>query len=167
MRRSSLVCFSKMAFSKVRALCAASLHRIKNWARSARRGSVKRRGTKGAQLRASEFERYVTSGYDFPTLVHPTAWAARGVMIGAGTQVMAGAILQPDSEIGRNVIINSGALIEHHCRIEDHVHIAPGAILCRKVTVGTGAVVGAGAVILQGGEIAAGTLVKAASRYPI
>ena len=65
-----------------------------------------------------------------------------------------------------NVIVNTGAQIDHHCCIEDHAHIAPGAILCGDVTVEAGAMVGAGAVVLPGSKVTTGTLVKAASRFP-
>ena len=123
--------------------------------------------TKGISRRASEFERYIDSGYGFPPLIHPRAFVAREATIGPGTQLMAGAILQPYAQIGRNVIVNTGAQIDHHCCIGDHAHIAPGAILCGDVTVEAGAMVGAGAVVLPGSKVTTGTLVKAASRFPL
>ncbi len=61
--------------------------------------------------------------------------------------------------IGDNVLLNTGAIIEHDCAIGDHVHIAPGAILCGNVTVGEGAHIGAGAVVRQGIRIGAWSIV--------
>ena len=40
--------------------------------------------------------------------------------------------------VGGNVIINTGATVDHDCRIEDAVHIAPGCHLCGGVSVGAG-----------------------------
>lgn len=80
-------------------------------------------------------------------LVHPSAQLARGVVVGGGSVVMAGAVINPDAHIGRNVIVNTGAVVEHDCTIGDAVHIAPGATLCGGITVGENSLVGAGAVI--------------------
>lgn len=80
-------------------------------------------------------------------LVHPSAQLARGVVVGDGSVVMAGAIINPDAHIGRNVIVNTGAVVEHDCTIGDTVHVAPGATLCGGITVGENSMVGAGVVI--------------------
>lgn len=80
-------------------------------------------------------------------LIHPSAQIARGVLIGAGSVVMAGAVVNADSQIGRNVIVNSLAVIEHDCVIGNAVHIAPSATLCGGIKVGDNTLIGAGAVI--------------------
>lgn len=89
-------------------------------------------------------------GYMFPALVHPSAWAAPGVVLGEGVQVMAGAVIQPGCEIGENTIVNTRAGVDHDCRIGRDVHIAPGATICGTVTVEDGAFIGAGATVIQG-----------------
>lgn len=80
-------------------------------------------------------------------LVHPSAQLARGIVVGDGSVVMAGAIVNPDAHIGKNVIINTSAVVEHDCTIGDAVHVAPGATLCGGIMVGENSLVGAGAVI--------------------
>ena len=100
-------------------------------------------------------------GYDFPALVHPVAWVAPGTSLGAGVQVMAGAVVQPGCRIGAGSIINTRASVDHDGWIGADVHIAPGATLCGGVTVGDGAFVGAGATVVQGVEIACGAIVAA------
>jgi len=74
---------------------------------------------------------------------------------------MAGAILQASACCFKNVLINTGAQIDHDCKIGDHCVIAPGAILCGEVTLGEGCFVGAGAIIIEGVELEAGTFVPA------
>jgi acetyltransferase-like isoleucine patch superfamily enzyme len=76
---------------------------------------------------------------------------------------MAGAVVQPGAFIGRNVIVNTRASVDHDCCIQDHVHIAPGSTLCGNVTVGLGAMVGAGAVVIPGLTIGAGAMIGAAA----
>lgn len=92
-------------------------------------------------------------GYEFPVLIHPAAWVAPDAVLAAGTQVMAGAVVQPGCTIGENSILNTRASLDHDCRIGSDVHIAPGATLCGAVTVGSGAFVGAGATVIQGVQI--------------
>lgn len=76
-------------------------------------------------------------------------------------QVMPGAVIIPGAKLGVNVLVNTGAQIDHDCVIGDHCVIAPGAILCGNVTLGEGCSVGAGAIILQGVSLHAGTSVPA------
>ncbi len=78
---------------------------------------------------------------------------------GSGLIAMPSAYIGDGVKIGDNVLVNTGAIIEHDCAIGDHVHIAPGAILCGNVTVGEGAHIGAGAVIRQGIRIGAWAVV--------
>lgn len=116
------------------------------------------------EIRRNLFERFSAEGYHFPALVHPAAWIARDVNLDEGTQIMAGAVIQPGTRIGFGTIVNTAASVDHDCTIGAHVHIAPGATLCGDITVGDGAFIGAGAVVLQGQSIAAGHVVHAAAR---
>ncbi len=57
-------------------------------------------------------------------------WVHDSVHIGWGAQLAVGTIIQVGSDVGDNVLINTGAQIDHDCTIGDHCVIAPGAILC-------------------------------------
>lgn len=114
-----------------------------------------------ATVRRRVYEALHGRGYLFPTLVHPTAWVAPGVDLADGAQIMAGAMIQPETRVGSNSIINTRASIDHECRIGAHVHIAPGATLCGNVVVEDGAMVGAGAVVTPGIYIGTGAMVGA------
>ncbi len=113
------------------------------------------------EIRKAVFERFGARGYAFAGLVHPSAVVADDVETGEGSQVMAGAVVQPGARLGRNVIINTRASVDHDCRIGDHVHIAPGATLSGEVTVGEGSHVGTGASVIQGVSIGAGCVIGA------
>lgn len=89
-------------------------------------------------------------GFQFPTIIAPTAYVSRHSTLGAGTIVMHGAIINSGASVGNNCIINSRSLIEHDARVEDHCHISTGAIVNGDVMVGAGSFIGSGSVIKQG-----------------
>jgi len=70
-------------------------------------------------------------------------------------------VRNPGAILGRNVIINTGAIVEHDCRVGDDVHISPRAVLGGNVTVEAAAHVGIGATVLQGLTIGAGAVIAA------
>lgn len=117
--------------------------------------------TGNAAERRRIFDMFKTEGFVFQTLIHPQAWMADGVAFGEGSQAMLRSAIQPGCRIGRNAIINTGAVVDHDCIIGDHAHVAPGAILSGAVRVGDGAHIGTGACVIQGIEIGAGALVGA------
>jgi UDP-perosamine 4-acetyltransferase len=118
----------------------------------------------GTGPRGKVFIRLERTESAFPALVHPSAVIGEDVGILAGAQVMAGAVLQPRTRVGRNVVVNTRASIDHDCQIGDDAFIAPGAVLCGAVTVGKGAFVGAGAVLLPGATVGDGSIVAAGAR---
>jgi len=94
-------------------------------------------------------------------LTHPAAVLDPSSTIGAGSVVMAGAILNACVRVGENCIVNTGAILEHDCRIGDHCHISPRATLGGEVIVGAYAHIGIGAVILPRMSIGEGAVVGA------
>jgi UDP-perosamine 4-acetyltransferase len=111
--------------------------------------------------RAALFDRFVAAGFTFVNVIHPSATVARSARLGAGVQILAGAVVQPGAILGTNVIVNTRASVDHDCVVGDHAHIAPGATVSGDVTIGTGAHVGAGATVLQGRAIGARAVVGA------
>jgi sugar O-acyltransferase (sialic acid O-acetyltransferase NeuD family) len=105
------------------------------------------------------YQRAIASGFQLPVIVAPTAHVSRHAIIGAGTIVMHGAIVNAGAKIGSNCIINSRALIDHDVIVEDHCHVSTGAILNGDVMVGTGSFVGSGSVVREGVSIGHGCLV--------
>lgn len=82
------------------------------------------------------------------TAIHPhAAVSTMDVQIGAGSVVMANAVINPCVKIGRHCIINSAAVVEHDNTIEDYAHISVGAKLGGTVSIGEQTWVGIGAVV--------------------
>jgi len=86
-------------------------------------------------------------GFARISAIHPSSTVAGSVVIGSGTVIVAGAVVNPAAEIGNEVIINTCASVDHECVIEDGVHVGPGAHLACRVRVGCGTFIGVGATI--------------------
>ena len=86
-------------------------------------------------------------GFDVVDLIHPSAVVAKDVFIGAGTCLMAGAVINPGAVIGRGCIINTGATVDHDDIIGDYSHISVGSHLAGAVNVGKRSWIGIGAVV--------------------
>ena len=121
-------------------------------------------GSVGAtDRRQAIFEDFKRRGFRFGSAIHPSAVIASDVSLGEGVQVMAGAVIQPGSRIGQNVIVNTGTTVDHDCSIDDHVHLAPGVVLSGNVRVGAGTHVGTGATVIQGITIGRSAILCAGS----
>lgn len=103
----------------------------------------------------------------FVNAVHPRATIARGTTVGAGTVLMAGAVVNPDCRVASFCILNTNSSLDHdsvmdefsslapgaitggNCRIGAFSAISIGAVLRHGITVGEHSVVGAGATVLK------------------
>ncbi len=101
------------------------------------------------------------AGVRIATLAHPSAYVASSAFLGAGSAVMAGAVVNPFARLGRGCIVNTCASVDHGCALGDFCHVAVGAHLAGDVTLGERCMVGAGAVVIQGLRVAAGAVIGA------
>lgn len=125
-------------------------------------GAVPSRAATGLAVRRRLYEWLAESVRErLITVLDPAAIIRGDVEIGHAAQVLAGAIIQPGTQIGTNVVANTGCRIDHDCLIEDHSFIGPGAILCGRVCVGSGSFIGAGAILLPGVKLGPEAIVAA------
>jgi len=113
------------------------------------------------KIRKSIFKKM--SFADWPILVHPSSIVSKDVLIGEGSIIMAGVILQSGVKIGNHCIINTGACIDHDVIIGDFVHVAPNCSLAGGVSVGEGTFIGIGSSIIPNKTIGSWTNVGAGS----
>jgi sugar O-acyltransferase (sialic acid O-acetyltransferase NeuD family) len=95
------------------------------------------------------------------TVVHRTAFVADTAVVGAGGQILAQAAVCAEAVVGEGCIVNTGASVDHECRLEAGVHVCPGARLAGCVTVGRYATIYTGAVVLPRVRIGEGAVVAA------
>jgi len=119
----------------------------------------------GLALRTDLLERYRSAGFACPAILHPAAVVSDTASIAPGCIVLAGAIIQPFSQLADGTLINTRAVVEHHALVEAGGHVAPGATLLGAARLGRHALLGAHAVILPSAEVPADTVVPAGSVF--
>lgn len=109
-------------------------------------------------LRRSIIEKYETMGASFASLIAPTAVITRNSELADGCAVLNLAVVNR-ARIGRNVVINTGAIVEHDCEIGSNTFIGPGVVIGGGVNIGRDCFIGLGARVRNGVTIASGVTV--------
>jgi len=102
-----------------------------------------------AQHRKTWCERLVADSLSLTTLIDPSAVISAFAEIAEGVLVVAGSVINVDSRVGRGVIINTRASLDHDCVIGDYTHVCPAVALGGEVTVGQGSWLGIGCQVKQ------------------
>lgn len=102
-------------------------------------------------------------GFQFATLVHPTAYVCANVSIGAGTVVMPNATINTHSKIGQHCIVNTGAIVEHDNVLSDFASVAPRSVTGGNCTIGELSAVSIGATLIHGLKISQNVVIGANS----
>jgi sugar O-acyltransferase (sialic acid O-acetyltransferase NeuD family) len=84
-----------------------------------------------------------------PSVAHPSAVIADDVEVGGGSALLAGSVVGPGTHIGRGVIVNTNASVDHECILYEYSSVSPGATLAGGVQVGRYSVVGLGACVIE------------------
>lgn len=114
-------------------------------------------------LRKKIYDFFKEKGYNFFSVIHPSSFVSKRVLLKEGVQVLPGVVINTDASIGENTIVNSNSTVEHGCIIGDNVHIAPGCTLSGCVSVGNCTHIGTGTSVIQGINIGSNVLVGAGS----
>lgn len=97
--------------------------------------------------RIAIFERLEQAGFDFPTLVHPSAVVESSAKLAAGVQVFPQAYVGSAARVGRGCILNTSTIVSHDCELAEYANLSPGAILAGGVRVGEGVLIGMGTTV--------------------
>ncbi len=82
-------------------------------------------------------------------LIDPSANVSPTSKINFSTYIGKNVCVNALSNIGKGVIINTSAVVEHECLIKDFCHVAPAAVLCGNVTVGESTFIGANTTVIN------------------
>jgi sugar O-acyltransferase (sialic acid O-acetyltransferase NeuD family) len=104
---------------------------------------------KSSKLRISLYETLKMHNCILPSIVSPTAYVSKHAVLGEGTIVMHGAIINACATVGHNCIINSQSLVEHDVTISDHCHISTAAVINSGVNIGKATFIGSNSSIRQ------------------
>ena len=81
---------------------------------------------------------------------HPSASISADVELGPGCMISAGAVITPCVRLGRGVLVNTNASLDHDSVVGDFAHVGPRAVAGGRVTIGTRVLVGLGASVMSG-----------------
>jgi sugar O-acyltransferase (sialic acid O-acetyltransferase NeuD family) len=115
------------------------------------------------EIRKAKFQMLVELGGCPISLVHPSAVVSKYAALAEGSVIFANSVLNAGVRIGRNVVVNTAAVVDHDCEIGDHAQVCPGVTLSGVVTIGSGVFLGTGAIVTNGIKIGAGSIVGAGS----
>lgn len=107
-------------------------------------------GDNYVRSKVAEEVRLLCPDLTFVSAIHPAASIAKDVLIDEGTVIMAGAIVNPCSSIGRLCIVNTKASLDHDSRLGDYASLAPGATTGGNCEIGDYSAIGIGAVLIHG-----------------
>lgn len=108
--------------------------------------------------RRALISQYEGFGAIFKSIVASSAIVTRNSLIGKGVAILNGAIINR-ATIGDHCIINSGAIVEHDCKIGNNTFIGPGVVIGGGVTIGDDCFIGLGSKIKNGITIGSGVTV--------
>jgi sugar O-acyltransferase (sialic acid O-acetyltransferase NeuD family) len=92
----------------------------------------------------------VSKGKKIINVIDNSANVSKIARIGNGVFISKNVCVNILSEISDYVILNTGCIIEHECKIGKASHIAPGAVLAGNVNIGENTFIGANSIIKQG-----------------
>lgn len=107
------------------------------------------------------------AGLPLLSVVHPRACVSGSASVGAGTAIMALAMVGVDASLGEATIVNAHATVDHDARLGDFAHLGVGVQISGGVEVGCRAWLQAGCsagyrVVVEDGAIyAPGTVLLA------
>jgi sugar O-acyltransferase (sialic acid O-acetyltransferase NeuD family) len=94
------------------------------------------------------------AGGELTSLIsHKASIGNHRVKLGAGLNIMTGAVITNRIEIGKGTLVHIHTSIHHDVVIGEYCELSPGSRILGKVKLGSGVSVGAGAVVLPGIEI--------------
>jgi sugar O-acyltransferase (sialic acid O-acetyltransferase NeuD family) len=75
------------------------------------------------------------SGVPLVSAIHPSAFVSSSARIGAGTAVMAMAMIGVDAVIGLAAIVNANTTVDHDATLDDYAHLGVGVHLAGGVHI--------------------------------
>lgn len=114
-------------------------------------------------VRSKLFHYYNEIGFQFKTVISPSAKISKTAEIGRGCLIQHGVNVSSSVILGDFVKLNTFANIMHDCNLESFTTVAPNAVLLGSVTISDSSFIGANATVLPGKRIGSRATVGAAA----
>lgn len=105
---------------------------------------------KSNEFRKNTFAKLKSLNINLPIIKSPYSHVSKHAIIGEGTVVMHGVIVNAGAMVGANCILNTQSLIEHDAEVGSHCHISTKATLNGTVKMGNSVFAGSSCVIKDG-----------------
>jgi len=116
----------------------------------------------GDNARRAEIMRSVTKmGFEIVNAISKYSHISTSVRLGRGIAIMPGVVINVDSVIEDNAVINTGATVDHDCLVGAHSHIGPGCNIAGNVSIGQGSFLGVGCNVIPKINIGEWTVIGA------
>lgn len=109
--------------------------------------------------RAKVIKRIKEKGYNFETLIHPTAYVGLNSKIGEGTIIQRDVFVSCDCNIGENCLLQPSANIGHNTCIEENCVISTNCAISGGVYIGRETYIAVGVSVIQGANIGNNTVI--------
>ena len=114
-----------------------------------------------AMIRANIYERLISKGMEFATLIHPSVLMSHHVSIEKGTVICAGSVITTNVKVGKSCIINPGCFVGHDTVLGDFVSLMPGVNVAGEVIVGKGTFLGLNSTVINRINVGVGSTIGA------
>jgi sugar O-acyltransferase (sialic acid O-acetyltransferase NeuD family) len=112
-------------------------------------------------FRKSRYLLIKSMGYAFVNYISSRALIANNVEIGENVLIYEGTIVQPFVKIGNNNIIRSGVNLGHHCQIHDHCFVSAEVAVGSRTVIEDQTFIGLNSTVLNSIAIGAGSFIGA------
>lgn len=113
------------------------------------------------KIRHSIWENISKKGAKLKNVIDQNADISSTAKTGMGVFISKNVSVNSLSEIEDLAIINTGAVVEHECRVGKAAHVAPGAIMLGNCELGSFSFLGAGAVLREGVKVGSNSIIGA------
>lgn len=117
-------------------------------------------------LREEIYKTAIGIGYNFPNIIHPSAYISSHAHIGIGNLILNNVVIQNNARLGNGCILNPGVELHHDSSVGNHVLIYTNSVVRSlthvgdRVWMGSTATVSTGATVPKDSHIEDGTVFK-------
>lgn len=101
------------------------------------------------RTRENMFKRLKTLGYGIEAYVHPDARVYTDQLIGEGSVVLPGAVIEPHAWLGTNCMVWSNVTLAHHSFVDNNCWVAAGAVISGQAKVLRNTFLGVGCTVVN------------------
>lgn len=118
-------------------------------------------------LREKLYQQAAGIGFDFPNIIHPTAYISPHAHIGSGCVILNNAVVQNNAKCGDGCILNPGVELHHDSSIGSYCLIYTNSVVRSlthvgdRVWIGSNATVSTSASVRDDGRVEDGEIIKA------